>query len=104
MQNLSRRVRTDHSQNCTPVIVTELVVALDYKAERGKVFRSDLEEEFLDQAIPRIERITSPFLTACRVLLSPETIRGSSQLRTCLLTTRQRREMTTGVALHTIGR
>ena len=49
------------------------------KAERGKVFRSDLEDEFRDQAIPRIERITSPFLTeVCRVLLSPETIAGAA--------------------------
>jgi hypothetical protein len=50
----------------------------DSQAEQEKVFRSDLEEEFLDQAISRIELITSPFPTeACRVLLSPETIAGA---------------------------
>jgi len=56
-----------------------LVVALGFEAEQGKFFRGDVEEELLDQAIPKIENTKSLFPTeACRVLLPPETIAGAA--------------------------
>lgn len=53
----------------------KLVIALGFEVEQGKLFRGDVEEGLLDQAIPRIENTKSLFPTeAWRILLPPTAI------------------------------